>query len=92
MMFVLALVAEELTLWRIVVGVGAVVIAVVICLLTFLLRVVREIDVGVGNVLRAAAGVAANTGKLEKLKTTLAGCEEIRKEVATHDRFLGRLV
>jgi hypothetical protein len=92
MVFVLALVPEELTLWRIIVGVGAVVIAVVILLLTFLLRVVREIDVGVGAVLAVAGAVVANTVNLEALETTLAGCEAIREEVTRHNEFLGSLV
>lgn len=89
MMFVVALVPEELTLWQVIVGVGAVVIAVVVLLLTFLLRVVREIDVGVGAILDVAGEVVANTVNLEALETTLAGCEAIREEVAHHNEFLG---
>jgi hypothetical protein len=92
MMFILALAPEELTLWRIIVGVGAVVIVVVIILLTFLLRVVREIDIGVGDVLTAAGGVAGNTVNLKALETTLAGCEAIREEVTLHNELLGSLV
>jgi hypothetical protein len=90
--FVLALAAEELTLWRIIVGVGAVVIAVVILLLTFLLRVVREIDTGVGDVLAVAGGVVTNTVNLEALETTLAGCEAIREEVRLHNEHLGSVL
>jgi hypothetical protein len=90
--FILALTAEELTLWRIIVGVGAVVIAVVILLLTFLLRVVREIDTGVGDVLAVAGGVVANTVNLEALETTLAGCEAIREEVRLHNEHLGSVL
>lgn len=92
MPLILALTPDEVTLWTIIVGVGAVVIAVVIILLTFLARVVREIDFGVAAVLEAAGGVVANTVNLEALETTLAGCEAIREEVTRHDELLGSLL
>lgn len=58
-MTVLAYTAQELTMWRITLGIGAVVIAVVILLLSFLVKIVKDIDSGVADVLNAAAGVRA---------------------------------
>ena len=83
-MFWLAFTAQELTMWRITLGIGAVVIAVVILLLTFLTKVVQEIDSGVDQVLAAAGGVAANTSHLNELLTTHTAVEEIKKEALLH--------
>jgi hypothetical protein len=80
----LALTAGEQTVWQVTVGLGAVVVLVVITLLTFLLRLVRDIDEGVGDVLGVAGGVSANTGNIVKLATTASAVEAIKREAVLH--------
>ena len=81
---VLAYTAQELTMWRITLGIGAVVIAVVILLLSFLVKIVKDIDRGVADVLGAAAAVAGNTSHLNGLLTTNDAVVEIKKEALRH--------
>jgi hypothetical protein len=81
---VLAYTAQELTMWRITLGIGVVVIAVVIVLLSFLVKVVNDIDRGVADVLDAAGGVASNTSHLNGLLTTNDAVVEIKKEALRH--------
>lgn len=88
---ILAFTAQELTMWRITLGIGAVVIAVVVLLLTFLTKVVQEIDAGVTQVLGAAGGVAANTRHLNGLLTTHTAVEEIKAEALRHAALLEKL-
>jgi hypothetical protein len=76
--------AQELTMWRISLGIGAVVIAVVILLLSFLVKIVKDIDAGVADVLEAAVGVAGNTSHLNGLLTTNDALVEIKKEALRH--------
>lgn len=82
--YVIAFTAQELTMWRVALGMGAVVIAVVILLLSFLVRTVAAIDAGVAEVLAAAGGVAANTAHLEELATTSEAALEIKNEALRH--------
>jgi hypothetical protein len=60
------------------------VIAVVILLLSFLVKIVKDIDRGVTDVLDAAAGVAGNTSHLNGLLTTNDAVVEIKKEALRH--------
>jgi hypothetical protein len=83
--------AQELTMWRIALGIGAVVIAVVILLLTFLAKTVAEIDARVTDVLDAAGGVAANTSHLHDLVTTNDAVVEIKKEALRHAALMEAL-
>ncbi len=83
-MSVLAYTAQELTMWRITLGIGAVVIAVVILLLSFLVKTVKNIDAGVADVLDAAAAVAGNTSHLNGLLTTNDAVVAIKKEALRH--------
>jgi len=78
-------------MWRVSLGIGAVVIAVVVVLLTFLVRVVEDIDGGVDEVLAAAGGVAANTSHLNGLLTTNSAVVEIKKEALRHAALLETL-
>jgi hypothetical protein len=82
--FVIGFTAQELTMWRITLGIGAVVIAVVILLLSFLVRTVAAIGAGVTDVLAAAGGVAANTAHLDNLATTNEAVLEIKTEALRH--------
>jgi hypothetical protein len=80
----IAYTAQELTMWRITLGIGLVVIAVVILLLTFLVKIVKDIDAGVAEVLGAAGGVAANTSHLEGLMVTNDAVAELKEEAMRH--------
>ena len=71
-------------MWRIALGIGAVVIAVVILLLSFLVKIVKDIDAGVADVLGAAGAVAGNTTHLNALLTTNDAVVEIKKEALRH--------
>lgn len=71
-------------MWRITLGIGAVVIAVVILLLSFLVKIVKDIDAGVADVLGAAGAVAGNTTYLNSLLTTNDAVVEIKKEALRH--------
>jgi hypothetical protein len=81
---VLGYTAQELTMWRITLGMGAVVIAVVILLLSFLVRLVKDIDAGVADVLTAAAAVADNTSHLDALLVTNDAVSELKQEALRH--------
>jgi hypothetical protein len=81
---VLGYTAQELTMWRITLGIGAVVIAVVILLLSFLVKIVKAIDDGVGDVLAAAGAVAANTSSLDGLMVTNDAVAELKEEALRH--------
>jgi len=81
---VLGYTAQELTMWRITLGIGAVVIAVVILLLSFLVRIVKDIDAGVSEVLDAAVAVAENTARLDGLMTTNEAVSELKQEALRH--------
>jgi hypothetical protein len=81
---VLGYTAQELTMWRITLGMGAVVIAVVILLLSFLVRLVKDIDAGVADVLAAAGAVAGNTSHLDALMVTNEAVAELKQEALRH--------
>lgn len=76
-------------MWQIALGIGAVVIAVVIALLTLLLRIVQEIDMNVFGVWEMAKRLAANTATTWQLHKTAAVLEEIKREALQHDELLG---
>jgi hypothetical protein len=81
---VLGYTAQELTMWRITLGIGLVVIAVVILLLSFLVRIVKDIDAGVTDVLGAAGAVAANTADLDALLVTSDAAAALKAEAMRH--------
>ena len=71
-------------MWRITLGMGAVVIAVVILLLSFLVKLVKDIDAGVADVLSAAGAVAANTSHLDALLVTSDAAAALKAEAMRH--------
>ena len=81
---VLGYTAQELTMWRVTLGIGVVVIAVVVVLLTFLMKIVQDIDAGVADVLAAAGAVAGNTSHLEALMVTNEAVAELKEEALRH--------
>lgn len=90
-MLVLALATEETTLWWVALGIGLVVILVVIALLTFLRRLVEDIDVGVAELWAMATRVAANTATVWQLNVTARHLSQIEEEALLHDDLLASL-
>jgi hypothetical protein len=88
---VLGYTAQELTMWRITLGMGAVVIAVVILLLSFLVRLVKDIDAGVTDVLTAAVAVADNTSHLDALLVTNDAVAQLKDEALLHAALVDAL-
>jgi hypothetical protein len=83
-MTVLGYTAQELTMWRITLGIGLVVIAVVVLLLSVLVRIVKDIDAGVADVLGAAGAVASNTSHLDALLVTSDAAAALKAEAMRH--------
>lgn len=79
---------EVMTLWRVALGVGAVVVVVVIALLTLLLKIVEDIDVGVRRVWEAATRVAANTATTWQLEEAALAAEALDDELSAHESIL----
>jgi len=88
---ILGYTAQELTMWRITLGMGVVVIAVVILLLSFLVRLVKDIDAGVADVLAAAVAVADNTSHLDALLVTNDAVAELKEEALRHAALVDAL-
>jgi len=88
---ILGYTAQELTMWRITLGMGVVVIAVVILLLSFLVRLVKDIDAGVADVLAAAVAVAGNTSHLDALLVTNDAVAELKEEALRHAALVDAL-
>lgn len=88
---VLGFTAQELTMWRITLGIGLVVIAVVIVLLSLLVRIVKDIDAGVADVLSAAGAVAANTTQLDALLVTSDAAAALKAEAMRHAALVDSL-
>ncbi|MGH9184396.1 MAG: hypothetical protein ACRD0U_01035 [Acidimicrobiales bacterium] len=76
--------AEHVTFWWITLGLGAVVAAVVVVLLTLLTVFVDDIDRNVARTWETATRVAANTATTWMLGQTAAASGELRQEVARH--------
>lgn len=84
----LALTPTYETFWLISLGIGAVVLVVVIALLTLLLKLVRDIDVGVREVWETATRLASNTATTWQLRETAKRLDELAEEAAHHDELL----
>lgn len=85
---VLALTADERTLWYVALGIGLVVVFVVIALLTLLVRLVRYIDDGVAEVWATATRLAANTATTWQLQNTINATRQLQEELRRHDQLL----
>ncbi|MBV8539747.1 MAG: hypothetical protein JO364_11035 [Pseudonocardiales bacterium] len=86
---VLALAAEEITFWQIILVVGVVVIVAVIALLSLLLSFVGSIEAGVQRVEDAARGVAGNTANIKVALTVADSLDEVADEARRHAQLLG---
>jgi hypothetical protein len=86
---VLALAANEITFWEIILALGAVVIVVVIALLSLLLSFVRTIETSVQGLGGVARGVAGNTANIKIALAVADSLDEIADEAGRHARLLG---
>lgn len=89
MPFLATLTDAETTLWTVTIGIAAVVIAVVILLLTFLINLVNVIDRNVSEVWNTATRLAANTATVWQVTNTSATLERLNRELQLHDQLLG---
>jgi hypothetical protein len=86
---VLALAAEEITFWQVMLAVGAVVIVAVIVLLSLLLYLVGSIEAGVQRLWDVAQGVRGNTANIKVALAVAEALDEIADEVRRHAGLLG---
>jgi hypothetical protein len=84
----LAVNADGKTLWLVALGMGLVVIIVVIALLTLLVKLVRDIDVGVASLWTVTKRMAQNTTGLYQLAGTASVLRALREEMVRHDKLL----
>ncbi len=84
----LAVNADDKTLWLVALGMGLVVIIVVIALLTLLVKLVRDIDVGVASLWTVTKRLAQNTTGLYQLAGTASVLKALREELIRHDKLL----
>jgi hypothetical protein len=87
-MFLFGVDADEKVLWTIALGMGLVVVIVVIALLTFLVRLVREVDEGVASLWTVTKRFAQNTTGLYQLAGTASVLRALREEMIRHDKLL----
>jgi hypothetical protein len=90
-MMILGLAHENISMWWISLGMGAVVVLVVVVLLSLLLTFVSDIDREVESVLGTAGGVANNTSKIPALGQTAELTGVLRDELRRHADTLGSL-
>ena len=86
---VLALAAEEITFWQVILVVGAVVIVAVIALLGLLLYLVGSIQASVQRLGGAAQGVAGNTANIKIALAVADRLDEVMDEARRHAGLLG---
>ena len=87
-MFLLGVTDDAEVLWLVALGIGLVVIAVVIALLTLLTRLVKEIDDGVTSLWTVTKRLAQNTTGLYQLAGTASILRALREELIRHDKLL----
>ncbi len=87
-MSLLGVTADAKVLWLVALGIGLVVIAVVIALLTLLTRLVKEIDDGVTSLWTVTKRLAQNTTGLYQLAGTASILRALREELIRHDKLL----
>jgi hypothetical protein len=81
--------SDELALWRVTLGIGAVVILVVVILLTLLRSFVRDIDRNVDTLWTMTKRTAINTTGLYQLAGTGSIVRALREELLRHEKLLG---
>lgn len=83
---------EEITFWWVAIGVGFVVVLVVILLLTFLVKLVQEIDRGVVGVRDTLRRITNNTSNTSLIAPTAEGVDAVLAEGLQHHLFLTRVL
>jgi hypothetical protein len=86
---VLALAAEEITFWQLILALGAIVLVAVIALLSLLLHLVRSIEASVQRVGDVAQGVAGNTANIKIALAVADSLDEVMDEMRRHAALLG---
>jgi HAMP domain-containing protein len=86
---VLALAAEEITFWQVMLVIGAIVLVAVIALLSLLLSLVRAIEASVQRLGDVAQGVAGNTANIKVALAVADSLDEVADEVRRHAQLLG---
>ena len=86
---ILALAAEEITFWQVMLAIGAVVLVAVIALLSLLLYLVRSIETGVPRLWDVAKGVRGNTANIKVALAVAATLDEVAEEAGRHAQLLG---
>lgn len=81
--------SEHVTFWWITLGLGAVVAAVVVVLLSLLVALVDDIDRNVADAWATATRVASNTSTTWMLSQTAVATGELRDEIARHAELVG---
>jgi hypothetical protein len=81
---------EEVAYWTVALLVGVVVELVVILLLSFLIKLVKEIDRGVQNVVNGITAVANNTSHTWLIADTAKAVDSVLAEGLNHHLFLTR--
>lgn len=84
----LALTTDQRVIWYVALAIGVVVIVTVIALLSMLMALVGEIDVGVQHVWRSAKRLAANTATTWQVGGLAATLGDVRDEIVRHDQLL----
>jgi energy-converting hydrogenase Eha subunit H len=86
---VLALAAQEIAFWQVILIIGAVVIVAVVVLLSLLLGLVRSIETNVERLQGVAQGVAGNTDNIKAALAVVASLDEVIDELRRHAQLLG---
>ncbi|MFY9806206.1 MAG: hypothetical protein WCC38_03340 [Pseudonocardiaceae bacterium] len=86
---VLALAAEDTTLWQATLAAGAVVLVVVIALLSLLLYFVGSIETGVQRLRDVAQAVRGNTANIPIALAVADSLDEVVDEAGRHAALLG---
>lgn len=86
---ILALAAEETTLWQTTLVAGAVVLVAVLALLSLLLYLVGSIETSVQRLGGVAQGVGSNTANIKVALAVADSLDEVMDEARRHARLLG---
>ncbi len=87
---ILALAREHITMWWVTLGMGAVVAAVVVALLSLLVKLVDDIDRNVKEAWETATRVARNTATTWMLGQTGTLTDDLCMETDRHAQLLTR--
>jgi hypothetical protein len=83
--------ADTHAMWQVVLGMGAVVLAVVIVLMMLLLSLIKDIRGSVDTLLAVAPTLANQTSNLTKLKATPGVLDMIIAEALVQDEYMNVL-